>query len=204
MWLFFTLATTLLWGAAELFYKKGSHDNEKYGHLKVCILVGVVMGIHAIFTLLTQDVGFRVTHLIEYLPVSLCYIGSMALSFFGIRFIEESISDPIENTSGAMCTVLCALILGDEIAPMVWVAIAIIVVGITDNIEIIDVIATQVDVVVYIIGVTLVVGVLAGDGHIGGSLTLHQQILIALLILFTLVSIIVTFKFIWQHLVDTL
>ena len=51
-------------------------------------------------------------------------------SFFGIRFIEESLSDPIENTSGAMCTVMCALILGDEIPPMIWVAIGIIVVGI--------------------------------------------------------------------------
>ena len=45
MWLFFTLATTLLWGVAELFYKKGSHENEKFGHLKVCVIVGAVMGI---------------------------------------------------------------------------------------------------------------------------------------------------------------
>ena len=30
MWLFFTLVTTLLWGAAELFYKKGSHEEKKY------------------------------------------------------------------------------------------------------------------------------------------------------------------------------
>ena len=129
-WLFFTIATTLIWGAAELFYKKGSHDNEKYGHLKVCILVGLVMGIHAIFTLLTQDLGFRITHIIEYLPVSLCYIGSMALSFFGIRFIEESISDPIENTAGAMCSLMCMLFLGDKISLWAWIAIAVIVVGV--------------------------------------------------------------------------
>lgn len=130
MWLFFTLATTLIWGAAELFYKKGSHDNEKYGHLKVCILVGAVMGIHAVFTLLTQDVGFELMHLIDYLPVSLCYIGSMALSFFGIRFLEESISDPIENTSGAMCSVMCLLFLSQKISLWAWIAIAVIVVGI--------------------------------------------------------------------------
>ena len=129
-WLFFTIATTLIWGAAELFYKKGSHDNEKYGHLKVCILVGAVMGIHAVFTLLTQDLGFRVEHIIEYLPVSLCYIGSMALSFFGIRFIEESISDPIENTAGAMCSVMCMLFLSQSISIEAWIAIVIILVGI--------------------------------------------------------------------------
>ena len=130
MWFIFTLATTLLWGLAELFYKKGSHENEKYDHLRVCIMVGAVMGIHAIFTLLTSDVHYDPMNLIAYLPVSLCYIVSMACSFFGIRFIEESLSDPIENTSGAMCSLLCVIFLGESIDPIIWVAIAIIVVGI--------------------------------------------------------------------------
>ena len=130
MWLFFTLVTTLLWGAAELFYKKGSHEEQKYDHLRVCVLVGAVMGIHAVFTLLTSDIAYDPMNLIAYLPVSLCYIISMACSFFGIRFIEESLADPIENTAGAMCSILCVIFLGESIAPMVWVAIAIIVIGI--------------------------------------------------------------------------
>ena len=130
MWLFFTLVTTLLWGIAELFYKKGSHENEKYDHLRVCVLVGAVMGIHAVFTLLTTDMGYDPRNIIAYLPVSLCYILSMACSYFGIRFIEESLADPIENTAGAMCSIMCVLFLGESIAPAVWVAIAIIVVGI--------------------------------------------------------------------------
>ena len=130
MWLFFTLATTLLWGAAELFYKKGSHENEKYGHLRVCVLVGAVMGIHAVFTLLTSDFTYNPMNLIYYLPVSLCYILSMACSFFGIRFIEESLADPIENTAGAMCSLLCVIFLKESIDPIIWVAIGIIVVGI--------------------------------------------------------------------------
>ncbi len=130
MWLFFTLATTLLWGAAELFYKKGSHEERKYDHLRVCILVGAVMGIHAIFTLLTSDIGYDPMNLIAYLPVSLCYIVSMACSFFGIRFIEESLADPIENTAGAMCSLLCVIFLGETIGLAVWIAIAIIVIGI--------------------------------------------------------------------------
>ena len=130
MWLFFTLATTLLWGVAELFYKKGSHEDCKYDHLRVCVLVGAVMGIHAIFTLLTSDIAYNPMNLIAYLPVSLCYILSMACSFFGIRFIEESLADPIENTSGAMCSIMCVLFLGDKISLPVWIAIAIIVIGI--------------------------------------------------------------------------
>ena len=130
MWLIFTLATTLIWGLAELFYKMGSHEDEKYGHLKVVILVGAVMGIHAIFTLLTSDIAYDPMNLIAYLPVSLCYILSMACSFFGIRFIKESLSDPVENTSGAMCSVLCFLFLGESISMPVWIAIGVIAVGI--------------------------------------------------------------------------
>ena len=130
MWLVFTLVTTLLWGLAELFYKKGSHEDKKYDHLRVCILVGAVMGIHAIFTLLTSDIVYNPMNLVAYLPVSLCYILSMACSFFGIRFIEESLADPIENTAGAMCSLLCVIFLGEKIAPGVWIGIAIIVIGI--------------------------------------------------------------------------
>ena len=130
MWLFFTLATTLLWGAAELFYKKGSHEDQKYDHLRVCILVGTVMGVHAVFTLLTSGVAYDPMNLIAYLPVSLCYILSMACSFFGIRFIEESLADPIENTAGAMCSVFCVIFLGESISPAIWAAIAVIVVGV--------------------------------------------------------------------------
>ena len=130
MWLIFTLVTTLLWGLAELFYKKGSHEEKKYDHLRVCVLVGAVMGIHAVITLLTTDIGYDPMNLVVYLPVSLCYILSMACSFFGIRFIEESLADPIENTAGAMCSIMCVVFLGETIEPIIWVAIAIIVVGI--------------------------------------------------------------------------
>ena len=129
MWLVFTLVTTLLWGLAELFYKKGSHESQKYDHLRVCVLVGAVMGIHAVFTLLTSDFTYNPMNLIAYLPVSLCYIVSMACSFFGIRFIEESLADPIENTAGAMCS-LCVIFLGEKIGVPVWIAIGIMLVGI--------------------------------------------------------------------------
>ncbi len=130
MWLFFALATTLIWGLAELFYKKGALPDEKYAHLKITVTVGIVMGIHAAFSLLTKDIGYDPMNLINYLPVSLCYILSMAFSFFGMRFIEESISDPIENTSGAICTVLAVVILGESIAFGSGVAIVLIVIGI--------------------------------------------------------------------------
>ena len=130
MWFVFTIATTLIWGLAELFYKKGARPEEKYAHLKITVCVGFVMGAHALFMILTQDIGYDFANLIKYLPVSLCYIISMALSFFGMRFIEESISDPIENTSGAICALLCAVILKKKIQTVSVVAICIIAAGI--------------------------------------------------------------------------
>ncbi|MBE5791598.1 MAG: DMT family transporter [Clostridia bacterium] len=130
MWLVYTLATTLLWGLAELFYKKGAVEREKYSHLKICVAVGAVMGLHAVYTLLTGDFTYDPMNLIVYLPVSACYILSMAFSFFGMRFIEESISDPIENTSGALCALLCMVFLGEAISLPVGIAILIITVGV--------------------------------------------------------------------------
>ena len=130
MWFIFALITTLAWGLAELFYKKGARQNEKYSHLKICVCVGAVMGIHAIFTLLTQDINYNPINLITYLPVSLLYIVSMAFSFFGMRFIEESISDPIENTSGAICSLLCVIFLGDALSIPAVLAIIIMVIGV--------------------------------------------------------------------------
>ncbi len=129
-WLFFSVATTLLWGTAELFYKKGAHPYEKYSHLKICVCVGAVMGIHAIFTLLTQDIHYNPINIIRYLPVSLFYIISMAFSYFGMRFLEESISDPIENTAGVICTLLFVIFLKEEITLLTWVAIGIITIGV--------------------------------------------------------------------------
>ncbi len=129
-WLFFSIATALLWGTAELFYKKGALPNEKYSHLKICVCVGAVMGAHAIFTLLTQDIHYNPINIIRYLPVSLFYIISMAFSYFGMRFLEESISDPIENTAGVICALLFVIFLKEEISLFTWVAIAVITVGV--------------------------------------------------------------------------
>ena len=129
-WLFFSIATALLWGTAELFYKKGAKPDEKYSHLKISVWVGVVMGAHAIYTLLTQDIHYNPANLLIYLPVSLFYIFSMTFSYFGMRFLEESISDPIENTAGVICVLLFAIFMGDEFSLLTWIAVVVITVGV--------------------------------------------------------------------------
>ncbi len=130
MWFIFALLTAILWGVAELFYKKGARQEEKFSHLKICVCVGIVMGIHAIFTLLTQDINYNPVNLISYLPVSLLYIVSMAFSYFGMRFIEESISDPIENTSGAMCALLCVIFLKESLSLPAVIAVILMLIGV--------------------------------------------------------------------------
>lgn len=130
MWLFFTLATTLLWGFAELFYKMGAHPDEKYAHLKTVVCVGVVMGIHACYMLATQNLHYNPINIIKYLPVSFCYIISMALSYFGMRFIEESISDPIENTSGSIVALMCVVFLHEKLSVPSIIAIIMMLCGI--------------------------------------------------------------------------
>ena len=129
-WLFFSVATALLWGTAELFYKKGARPDEKYAHLKICIWVGIVMGLHAVFTLLTQDISYNPINLLVYLPVSLFYIVSMAFSYFGMRFLEESISDPIENTAGVICVLLFAIVMKETYSALTWISVAVIGVGV--------------------------------------------------------------------------
>ena len=130
MWIFLIIST-LAWGIAEILYKKGSLANEKYSHLKIAFFVGLFMGIHAIATLLIKQIDLKTfpTNFIRYLPVAACYIVSMVCSYFGVRFLEESISDPIENTSAAIVPILCAIFLKEKFSPLVIVGIAVVGIG---------------------------------------------------------------------------
>lgn len=125
---FFLIFSTVCWGVAEIFYKKGNVRDEPYSHLKTTVLVGFFFGVYSLAVLFTQDVSVK--HLPEnflrYLPVAACYIVSMMCSYYGVRYIEESISDPIENTSCAIVPLLCAVFLRER--PNLETVIAIIAV----------------------------------------------------------------------------
>lgn len=129
LWLFLIIST-LSWGIAEIYYKKGNIANEKYAHLKTTCFVGLFMGVYALVVLLTQNINYNPINLLIYLPVSLCYVISMTCSYFGVRFIEESISDPIENTAGAIVPIFCAIFMHEKIGVWSIVAIVVIVIGI--------------------------------------------------------------------------
>ena len=129
---FFLIFSTVCWGLAEIFYKKGNVANEPYAHLKTTVFVGMFFGIYSLIILLTQDIKIEYlpANFVRYLPVALCYIVSMTCSYYGVRYIEESISDPIENTSGAFVAVLCAVFLHERLNLKTVIAIVIIVIGI--------------------------------------------------------------------------
>lgn len=130
LWLFLIIST-LSWGIAEIFYKKGNLEHEKYSHLKTTAFVGLIMGIYAIVVLFTQgiDLASFPINFLRYLPVAICYIVSMVCSYFGVRFLEESISDPIENTSCAFVPILCAIFLKEDLQIGAIIGIIVVALG---------------------------------------------------------------------------
>lgn len=130
MWFAPALITLLAWGAADLFYKLGNHERDKYSALKTVILVGVVMGLHVLFYyVLYEGINYDWKNLLIYLPVSSMYILSMGVGYFGLRYIELSVSSPVSNSSGAFVVLLSFFLMNGNMAPLQWVAVAIIIVG---------------------------------------------------------------------------
>ncbi len=128
MWFIFALLTMLFWGTADLFYKKGADGDERFSHLKTSIMVGLVMGAHAIGTLIFSDIQYDFSNLLIYLPVSAMYILSMTVGYFGLRYLDLSISSPIQNSSGIVVTLLCLVVLGQRIEDA-WTGVAMVLIS---------------------------------------------------------------------------
>ena len=84
MWFIYALITFFAWGLADLFYKKGNKESDKYSHLKTGLIVGIVMGIHATGYMIYTKTNINVIDVLKYLPVSLCYIASMIIGYKGL------------------------------------------------------------------------------------------------------------------------
>ena len=130
MWFIYALLATIAWGCADLFYKKGADEQDKYSHLKTSVMVGVVMGIHAFIMLIISGFDYNFLNLLIYLPVSLMYILSMTVGYFGLRYLELSVSSPIQNASGVVSAIIMILVLQQLPAPIEYVAIALITAGV--------------------------------------------------------------------------
>jgi len=130
MWLLFTFLTILFWGSADLFYKIGNKSKNKYNHLKTGILVGLVMGIHATIYIIINKIDLNIIELLKYLPISLCYISSMIIGYKGLKYLELSISSPIQNTSGVIVSLLLILFFKEKYDIYFYIALLLIVLGI--------------------------------------------------------------------------
>ena len=128
MWFLFTLITFFCWGIADLFYKLG--NKEEYSHIKTSIIVGLVMGLHAIIYILVKHVSLNIMDLIKYLPVSFFYISSMVIGYKGLRYIELSISSPIQNTSGVISSLLLVIFFKEVLNLPTIIAFILIFIGI--------------------------------------------------------------------------
>lgn len=99
----------LFWGSADLFYKKGTDENDRYSHLKIAVWVGLVMGIFAFVLMPFSETKFSlpalISNAVKYSPASLCYIISMVIGYAGLRYLEVSIVSPVQNASGAFSAI---------------------------------------------------------------------------------------------------
>ena len=129
MWFVLSLTAFLFWSGSDFFSKLGSHPRDKYSHWKMVMAVGLVMGLHAFYEMLFNDVSITFGDILAYLPASALYIGSMVLGYVGLRYIELSVSSPICNCSGALAAIFCFIFLQELPETMGWVGVAFIAVG---------------------------------------------------------------------------
>ncbi len=130
MWFIFSLCTAFAWGAANLFYKKGSQTEDTYSHLKIVTMVGFAMGAHAVIYMTIKDISFDPFDMIRYLPVSFMYILSMTIGYFGLRYIELSIAAPVQNSSGAMSAILLFIFFPREMGLVDILGIVVVTIGV--------------------------------------------------------------------------
>ena len=127
----YCLLSFLCWGVADLFYKIGNkNENDKYSHLKTGVIVGYVMGLHATIYMITNNLDINYMDMLKYLPVSLCYIASMVIGYKGLKYIELSISSPIQNTSGVITAILLILFFKESYDLPAYIGILLVFIGI--------------------------------------------------------------------------
>ena len=92
--------------------------------------VGIVMGLHACYEIFINGTEISLDIMMTYLPVSLLYIASMAMGYWGLRYIELSISSPICNSSGALVAVMTLIMVGfTGYSPLALAAVALVCIG---------------------------------------------------------------------------
>lgn len=112
-WFLLSVVCMLGWGSADLFYKLGTDEEDRFSHLKLAVWVGLVMGAVSVVLLIVTrpfgSAGELFLSAVKYTPASLSYIISMVIGYAGLRYLELSIVSPVQNASGALSAVCMIL-----------------------------------------------------------------------------------------------
>lgn len=126
MWFWLSLVAILFWSLTDLFSKTGSRKEDKYSHWKLAMMVGFVMGAHALVMILLGE-AFQLRDMITYFPASAMYILAMLVGYVGLRYIFLSLSSPICNSSGAVAAILCFFLLDERLEFWQYIGVGLIV-----------------------------------------------------------------------------
>lgn len=153
MYFIFALVALFAWSGSDLFSKLGTSQKDKNSHWHVIFAVGVVMGIHAVITIICGSFidpdntpswilsviysDFKPMDFVRYAPIAFIYLAAMVVGYVGLRYIELSVSSPICNSSGSLALVIClifgwATLNGGSIAGVILVTLGIISLGIVE------------------------------------------------------------------------
>lgn len=128
MWLIFATITVLLWGTSETIFKKVS-TIEKHSVLKLISYNGIMLGICALIFMLITRTQMNLEIIKTYLPVALIYIVSMFCTYKAMTLVKVSILSPLQNSSCAITTILCIILLRQEVGIPQIIAIAVIIIA---------------------------------------------------------------------------
>lgn len=123
------LLATFFWGLSDTAFKKSTKPEDKYSHFRIIFIIGLFMGLQAVYELYKLYKGggtYSLNTIWIYIPISFLYILSMAVDFYGYRYLRISVGSPIASTSGAMAGILSWLVLKNEMTPVKFVAIMMI------------------------------------------------------------------------------
>jgi drug/metabolite transporter (DMT)-like permease len=80
--------------------------------------------------MLIKGIPFNPLDMVKYLPVSFFYILSMLIGYFGLRYIELSISSPVQNSSGALTAIALIILFPRELGALEIAGIVLITGGV--------------------------------------------------------------------------
>ena len=128
-WFGLALLATLFWGLSDVSFKRGTDPEDKYGHLRILIMIGLIMGLQAFVELYKLDFNYSLRTNLIYFPVSFLYILSMGIDFYGYRYLQISVGSPVASTSGAMAGILSFMVLGKRMSGIQFLAVSFITLG---------------------------------------------------------------------------